>query len=1015
MKFSLSLFITGLLLAGSCASGKELSLSVNVKPNPVKVNSRTKISASLLNTDKSTQNKIKKYRPRKTFSAKETASGTGGRMISAPVVDLKTDYVVWIRAYGGGGELHAYKAGKRILRKWVNFHAHDHWTWVKLGVFKPGKYDQLSIIVSTTHVKGKMVKALDYMVISKDINALPNNDGFNVSAISPEDALHTTFKFNGQTRRYMWIKGIPGSKNNMECKKAINGFCSNRLGFIFPKTKTESILWLRGLGGGGELHAYKAGKRVVRKWVNFNAGSRWRWIKIGVYKPGSYDKIIFFVPNCYKNKKLTRGIDCMLLTLQADFKPNDDIKGASNVFYWQPGDSSVGKHNFLLSAESASGKLIKKVVIKVVPEDDLAIKKKLKNNSYIKFIPFGTNSNLTINPKSKKLKILGIDVSESSKLPSGIKTKPGAEKVFIGVWAKVSAAELKHRDVTVPQADHSVTEPAQLPPSASIPVNAKYAQLYFYHTIKGAGEVSETLFNYIIKYNNGKLIQIPIREGDRIAGQLKPQDISQGKLIYSSVVQNRSVNIFETVWQNPNPDLTIASIQIKAFKQKVIPVLLGIGGTADKVSQTQLKQTLPKPSVTINFLNRVRPVRNGLFAVNTPYIFRSQHQLYFDLFKQMKFPEVRIWNNVKPEKKGAVIDKAKLDKNDLSVKRLISGTKTTIMLNLFGDIPKWIREDAAPDQHIKFYVDWYIGILEYCIETLHWPISSVELFNERLIGHKKKTNLLRYRYFNALAAQIKQRYPKIKIGGTAECWPDLRIIDQFIKYCNKNLDMLTWHIYATGKTSTPTLALMEKTKFIADVSVSIEKILKKHVPNRKIGQAITEFNINYAAWRPPVDLRQSRGDGAVWLLSVLRNLLYIGNVDTAMIWHYWAGSTYGLVSGDKQLRPNGTLYFLLNKYLTDAMLLRASSNNSQIEALAADGKDYYIVAVINKSDKAQEIECNLLNPPRVVCDDFTYPISNYKVGGENNSFALSKTQSIIPKNKMIKLAKFSLIFITIPK
>jgi hypothetical protein len=1024
MNYCFSLLVTGLILGGFSASGKVSSLTVHVEPNPAKAGAQAKISINISGANKTLKNNFKIYRPAavkgNTFPASGATSDIGGRKILFPTSEIKGDYVVWIRGYGGGGELHGFKGGRRILRKWVNFGAHGRWKWVKTGVFKTGQYDQLRIIVPSTHKKGKMVGGVDYLVVSEDLHASPkSNAGFyseNAFTISPKEYLSTTFQFNNQTHRpYMWIKNLPGNAANMKCKNAINGFCSRQLAVALPKSNDSSILWLRGLGIGGEVHGYKAGKRVLRKWVNFNARGRWRWIKLGVYKQGSYDKITFIVPKWFKDKKLIGGIDCMLLTLQPDFKPNDEIRGASNVFYWLPGTSSVGEHKFLVTAEGSEGKLTKKITIKVVPENGPDKKKVIKNDLSVKFIPFGDHANLPVNPELDKLKILGRDVTEKSKFPAGIKTKPGTGKVFIGVWAKVSDGELKRRDVTVPQADHNVTEPAQLPVAVTIPVKAKYTQLHFYHTIKGAGEVSEILFKYIVKYSNGTVVEIPIEEGGRIAGQLKPQDISQGKLIYSSVVQNRSVNVFETVWQNPDPDLIIVSIQLKAFKQKVIPVLLGIGGTTGKISQAQSNPVQSQPSVTINFLNRVRPVRNGLFAMNTPYIFRTQSQRYYNLFKQMKFPEVRIWNKIKPREKGAVLSREELDKYDLNVKRLIGGTKTTIMLNLFGDIPKWIIDDAAPDKHIEFFVDWYIAILDYCINQLHWPITSVELFNERLIGHKKSTNLLRYRCFNALAARIKQRYPKIKIGGTAECWPDLRIIDQFVKHCNKNLDILTWHIYATGKTSTPTPALMGKTKYLADVSVQIEKILKKYIPNRKIGQAITEFNINYAAWKPPADLRQSQGDGAVWLLSVLRNLLYTGSVDTAMIWHYWGGSTYGVVSGNHQIRPNGTLYFLLNHYLADAMLLGATSSNPQIEALAAESKDYYIVALINKSDIPQEIKCNLLNAPGLLSSDFSYPITSYQTGGEDTLFSISKTRNIIPKNKVVRLEKFSFVFKVIPK
>ena len=209
-----------------------------------------------------------------------------------------------------------------------------------------------------------------------------------------------------------------------------------------------------------------------------------------------------------------------------------------------------------------------------------------------------------------------------------------------------------------------------------------------------------------------------------------------------------------------------------------------------------------------------------------------------------------------------------------------------------------------------------------------------------------------------------------------------------------------------GKASTSTMKLMQATDQFSKSSNLIKKMFEKHFPGKKLDQAITEYNINYASWKPPFEERQTEGTGAVWVMSVLRNLLYDGVATAAMHWHY-AGGNYGVVCGNYEIRPNRTLFYLLNRYLYDAELCKVRSDNSMVEVLAAENKNNYTLVTINKSPATLSIEQNIEALGKINLDKS----EEYTIAGKGKSFSPNSTDL----RKRFEMRGYSMRFQVLPK
>jgi hypothetical protein len=587
------------------------------------------------------------------------------------------------------------------------------------------------------------------------------------------------------------------------------------------------------------------------------------------------------------------------------------------------------------------------------------------------------------------------------------------EDAFIAVWKKIPRAEAENRRVSVAQGDDKLNRVFDLPQSVVIPVNAKYASLTFLHTVRGAGEIGETLFRYTVDYQNGKTATIDINDGERVAGSSKPAYLTEGKSVYSGAVGGGERNLFLTSWNNPAPEEQINSITIEAVAKKIVPVLLGIAG--HKQFQGQKLVSLGndgKAKLAVDFSRKIKPISQNIFAMNAPYMIMmtkdgSGYTRYgndldkaIQLFRVCEFSSVRFWNRVHPAGADAKLRYDILDAHSTIVQKSCGGSNTKIYLNIAYGFPKFVKESDHPRHYLDFLVTWYADILDYYISKKQWPISHIEVFNEQLTRkwENNECREMHFSFYNALAEVVKKKYPTIKIGGTTEAWPEMGVINDFIRKCGDNTDFIAWHSYGTGRSTTPTIDLMKHTDKFAKSSQVVYEAWKKQFPDKEIEQSISEWALNYAAWKKPHESRQKTGEGQAWALSVMQNMLYDGVADNMYFWHFWGGGDYGTIQRNGFKRAGFTTFSLLNRHLKNGRLCAQESDNTMVEIIAGASANAKVIVLINKNDTPVQVELAVKGLTgkteaklyRIADKEKNYSESATALEADGNSFSLKK-------------------------
>ena len=883
---------------------------------------------------------------------------------------------IWIRAFGSGMEMRFKHKGKSLTTKWLSVNSHGKWKWRKIANVNPEKFDEIFLYVPRPLDKNKKLRtAIDCAVITRD-------QYIDISKVY--DKLGVKFKNTSTAQKipasgFLVLKKGKDDKNVYKSPKAFKKICSRTVRFNLKKSNSPYYIWLRLKGSGLEIRHYKHGVGVYTKWYNFNSGGKWIWKGPVKFSGDKYDQIEFLVPRPLdKAGKLRSAIDCGVLTQRKSLNLLEVYKEMKVT----PPLSLARKIHEDKSIDCPQ----------TVPLPD--------KDTYI--INISGSANLSANPENTKLKIISCTQARKYDF-AGIRLniKPTG-KTFIGVWKKVSKESLKHRRVkaVVAQSGDKVRVGVNLPEKVKFPVNKKFSSLSFLHTVKGAGEFGDELFCYELEYADGRKIIIPVNEGERIGGQLKPVDISKGNKVFDNLIDSRTLCFYITSWKNPFPDKIISSITITAITPKIVPVLLAVAGHKKWLKTfSDSQKTYKKVYININLSKKLKKVKLGLFGVNVPCLCMADYtDKFYKTFRELNIPVVRAWNRGKPKNINDKIDYELLDKHIAGMKKLTANSDTKLFMNLIPRLPKWIYKGGQAEKHIDFLADWYFNVLCYYVKK-GCKISAIEIFNEVLIGHNK-TNMLHFKFYNKLASKIKAKFSKMPIGGTAECWPDRHIIGKFAKNCRKYIDFVSWHMYPTGSNKTPTIKIMERTDRYSQASIGIDQTLKKYFLAKKIPQAISEYNMNYAAWKNGTEKRQLQGIGMVWLFSVLRDLLYEGRAEQAMLWHFYRGSTFGMVDRNYSKRASWYLFKILIEALKNSRLCKVSCNDKMVEVLAAGSKKGKCIVIANKNGhnvKASLAKFKLSGIKEIV---------EYRIQGEEEVFTKSRLNSI-PDN--FELKKNSLI------
>ncbi|MBN8216176.1 MAG: beta-galactosidase [Spirochaetes bacterium] len=119
---------------------------------------------------------------------------------------------------------------------------------------------------------------------------------------------------------------------------------------------------------------------------------------------------------------------------------------------------------------------------------------------------------------------------------------------------------------------------AYLPERATgIPVGRPASRFYFLHT--AGWDDGGAVLSYIIRYEGGSFLEVPVRFGVEIGGWWGPKELPSAKIAFecANAVCPR-VGLYCFRWENPKPGLKVASIDVVSAMGGAVPAVVAITG-----------------------------------------------------------------------------------------------------------------------------------------------------------------------------------------------------------------------------------------------------------------------------------------------------------------------------------------------------------------------------------------------------------------------------------------------------
>ena len=278
--------------------------------------------------------------------------------------------------------------------------------------------------------------------------------------------------------------------------------------------------------------------------------------------------------------------------------------------------------------------------------------------------------------------------------------------------------------------------------------------------------------------------------------------------------------------------------------------------------------------------------------------------------------------------------------------------------------PKWMAKDETgllAASEYNNYANFCAELVTIINQRQQRNVIYWEPFNELDKSYEKHGKLDRlWELYNRSSSAMKERDPKIKIGGPALTWDNEKLVDKFLRNCGSNVDFISWHRYGSGNSKESTDKLMSRTPMYKKQVQKIRSVVAKNASNRYIPLFLSEYNINYS-WKSGEE-RQNTHIGAVWFASVLKHLVE-AEIDMAASWHLKDG-IYGMIDQRNNLRPAARVFAWGNQYLVGTVFA-TESEHSAIEALAVEQADSErSLLIINKSSHPARV--NLLSTPSIL-------------------------------------------------
>ncbi len=272
--------------------------------------------------------------------------------------------------------------------------------------------------------------------------------------------------------------------------------------------------------------------------------------------------------------------------------------------------------------------------------------------------------------------------------------------------------------------------------------------------------------------------------------------------------------------------------------------------------------------------------------------------------------------------------------------------------------PSWM--DADGDKFLD--ADQYEAFAAFCAELVRiinvendFAIPFFEITNERdglywvnreKNGEPDKLDEL-VKIYNLCAKAMKAVDPSIKTGGPAATRPDyIDHLRRFAKATLGNLDFLSAHGYASGKTTDSDASIYSKTRNLGQHMGDLRVMLDELSPERRVPIHLNEYNISWT-WetREPrmIDHKGAVFD-ALCFVEFARHRLEVSNA-----WNERDG-IYGKMSKEYELRPGAHVFHYVNDWMMgDAVKVDASEPGKVVVFASRDG-DGRGILVVNRTD-----------------------------------------------------------------
>ncbi|MBX3742812.1 MAG: hypothetical protein KF712_17645 [Akkermansiaceae bacterium] len=206
---------------------------------------------------------------------------------------------------------------------------------------------------------------------------------------------------------------------------------------------------------------------------------------------------------------------------------------------------------------------------------------------------------------------------------------------------------------------------------------------------------------------------------------------------------------------------------------------------------------------------------------------------------------------------------------------------------------------------------------------------------------------------NTAAAAMRKVDPDIKLGGPAACHPlPTQQLTEYARLTRRNLDFLSFHIYATGSAEESDRSVYDKTSSMARNTISLIESVRDEVSSSRLEFHLNEFNINYT-WEPR-DPRMANHKGAVFDALFLIAHSRIPDLTAINAWSDQDGA-YGKMNMDGTLRPAAHVFHHFNTRLDGSPAQVASSSEQSVVPFAAvkNGKPAFVL--VNRTSVPQSV------------------------------------------------------------